>query len=211
MEEAKNYFREEGIETFIQEATQHERCPQTNGVLLSKWPFKLLGSSSSSFLSEFNKIHLLPSDPLFIIEENIFPESFKILFDYQIDDSDHLQESGGGGWLYSESFESLEWKKEYSPSCYVRKRKIQRLLVGNNLYFKALSLSQNWKCKYRTIHPQFIANALKGYSYKIEFVIEYQRFFRDRYDSYNLTYADPAHWNYALSVPPLTETKLISI
>lgn len=113
------------------------------------------------------------------------------------------------GWLYARDFNSGEWSEVYDQSFSVRRRKIFRLLIRDRDLERGQQLKDSWMPKSRSIHPSFISGALKGYEHKIEMVIEYQRYLRDRYDSYNLIYSDPAQWNFALRVPPSTSSSLL--
>jgi hypothetical protein len=129
------------------------------------------------------------------------PAEFSVFFDY------HLQDDQG--WLYAENFHSSEWSGVYNQSFHVRRRKIFRLLMSDHDLERGLQLKDSWLSRSHSIHPRFISEALEGYQYKIEMVIEYQRFLRDRYDSYNLIYSDPAQWNFALSAPPPASLSLL--
>jgi hypothetical protein len=142
----------------------------------------------------FDRASLLPADPVWIVDLNPMPVEFSVFLDYDLDHDE--------GWLYAEHFHSTDWSELYNQTFYVRRRKVFRLLMSNDDLELGQALKDSWLARSRTIHPRFISSALKGYEHKIEMVIEYQRFLRDRYDSYNLIYSDPAHWNFALPAPP---------
>jgi hypothetical protein len=184
-------YREEEVAVIVQEGTQNERCPQAN--TFSKISHLLLGESETS---PFSRSSLISSDPPFIKDLEHAPYGFSLFIDYDL--------NYVGGWAYATDFASAEWSEEIFQSAVVRKRKVYRLFVRDCDLSRALLLKESWRSSYRSIHPMFISAALEGYQHKIEMVVEYQRLLRDRYDSYNLIYSDPAQWNFALPYPPAT-------
>lgn len=155
--------------------------------------FRFLGSQAST-VPAFDKLHLLSQDPAWIVDIDPTPADFCAITDYVPDACSQ--------WFYASDFNSTEWSETYLLTSCVRRRKLVRLLVPISEIDKAQNLRGSWLAKYRSIHPKMIQTALVGFEYKIEYVVEYQRYLRDYYDSYNLTYSDPAHWNYAVIPPP---------
>lgn len=141
--------------------------------------------------ASFDRSYLLLHDPAYIVDIDPSPENFCVFLDY-------LPENDGL-WFYACNFDSSEWSEICLPSSCVRRRKVSRLLISIDDVERASFLKDSWLSRYRSIHPKFIDAALTGFEYKIEIVVEYQRFLRDRYDSCNLGYSDPAPWNFALS------------
>jgi hypothetical protein len=180
----------------VQEGLQNERSAEAN--TFSKISHLLLGSPAGDAPS-FSRLSLLLSDPPFIENLDQILCGFSLLIDYDSESA--------GDWTYAEDFTSADWSDAYCQSSAVRRRKVYRLLVRDCDLSRAVLLKESWRSRYRSIHPRFIAAALEGYQYKIEMVVEYERLLRDRYDSYNLIYSDPAHWNYALPYPPATSAE----
>lgn len=198
MEELAAYLRGEDVVLSYQECWENERITPS-----VERPGRSIWRSGESSPIAFGSQYLIASDPSHFVDrdcgsvthlnDSVVETGYIIIRKWEIFADKNY--TGDAGWIYADSFDSVEWSTFQSEEMVVRKRKWEQLSVDISQEDLLPRLIQNFHSRFRSINPWFIERALQGHECKIQVVLQCQRFFRETYAGHHLTPADPAEWN----------------
>lgn len=103
------------------------------------------------------------------------------------------------GWRYAPSFQD-SFRNTYDKQCEVKRRKWQRILVPHDKVSDAQEKIRDfhlYQCAFRSLHPSVIKIALRGQTFVVQLVLEFQRRNFNTFSNENVTFtaSDPPPWS----------------